>query len=67
MSKAMKEYYKEQWNREKSDLYISELEEQNEELIEALVWFCKRVDADEEITKRTYETFQELLSKYKGD
>ena len=36
-----------------------------EELIEALQWFCERVERGEVRSKKTYARFKELIEKYK--
>lgn len=37
----------------------------NRELIEAMEWFCGRVDKGEVRSKVTYAKFKELINKYK--
>lgn len=39
----------------------------HDELVEALEWFCDRVDRGEVRSKKTYARYKEIIAKAKGD
>ncbi len=45
---------------------LDALEAENHEMLEALIWFCKRVELGEVRSRRTYAKYKELIEKVSG-